>query len=1058
MRRMWFGLGAALVSGPACEPAASRCGDGAPEVGVFCFPDREVVRVGHGFAPEAIALLDVDDDGNLDLAAVNPARQTLSVTWGGPDGSFTRLTSWPIGETVAGLAHGDLDGDGNLDLASALPDSDAVAVLYGNGKREFTLRRHAAGDTPHNILALDLDGGPPELVTANLGDGSLSVLRRGVADPPTIVGGGPFGLAAGDLDGDGSTDLAVTLREADAVQVMRNAAGVLVPGAYHQVGRVPGTIVVGELDGDSELDLATADELGGTVSVVLGDGAGGAREHMRWPVMQQPNGLAIVRGGGVPAVLAVLSAETSELLRLDPRTGATAPGGTAGVASAIAAADLDRDGREEIVYGARAEGTVGGLVPGEGVRLTSQWRAPAVATLAAVDIGGDGIEELVVALDDGDLAIWRGPEDAFTAEPIHHRLTSVRSILRGDLDGDGLDDLVLLGRRGNSPRDAITTLVQADGGFRITAVSMEPPGQVDRLLLGDVGGDGIVDVVFTTNNYPAGRQLMWLRGDGHGELGAPELVDGHGPQVLASIDIDGDAALDLVGLGSDGRQVYIVEDVTAGNEPSAIETPRGVFDMAAADLDDDGKPDLLICVPEGMHRIADPIGAPSTRTVVITDPCIQIEPRDLDADGDLDVLVQLFDSGVLANRLRLGVLLNDGAGVLSDLGQPVIPGRVQAFTTLAGGAGWPRIVVSTTDLVESFAFELGPALVETPRGELGAPMAGHFADLDGDGQPDWRAANRRELAVAFGRDGGVGPTQHVPLTGLVEADVSELVSMVHADLDDDGADELVLLGLVDNPTVPLRSLAVIRVDAPGEFRGELVTRLAGAVNSVMARDLDGDRRVDLLTVERTQDHIRLTRLPGRGDGSFEPALSQQLVISDVYGSPSLAALDGDDRLDLVISTTEGLYVARGQEGGDFDSPRIWWHTNNVIRDFVPGDFNADRRLDLVVSGNSGLLLLRGDGEGNLGTPRELLAGYGTQVTAADLDGDGVAELIVMTYDISGARLWTGRNSGDGGFVFTSRPWSAPFAQHISVLDLDSDDAPEIVVHDGGGLTIVRQQP
>jgi len=1055
---MWVGLGAALVCGLACEPAPSRCGDGAPEVGVFCFPDREVVRVGHGFAPGAIALLDLDNDGNLDLAAVNPAKQTLSITWGGPDGKFTRLTSWPVGEAVAGLAHGDLDGDGTLDLASALPDSNAAAVLYGNGEREFTLRRHATGDTPHNILALDLDGGLPELVTANLGDGSLSVLRRGVADPPTIVGPGPHGLAAGDLDGDGSIDLAVTLREADAVQVMRNAAGVLVPGMLHKVGSVPGAIVVGDLDGDGKLDLATADELGGTVSVVLGDGAGGTLDQMRWPVMHQPSGLAIVRGGGVPAVLGVLSAETSELLRLDPRTGSTAPGGTAGVASAIAAADLDSDGREEIIYGASAQGKVGSLVPGAGVRLTSQWRAPAVVTLAALDIGGDGFEELVVALADGDLAIWRGPDDAFTVEPLDIALTSVQTITRGDLDGDGLDDLVLLGSRGNSPRDALITLVQADGGFRMTEVSIELPGRVDRLLLGDVGGDGLVDVVFTTYNYSEGRQLMWLRGDGHGELAAPELVPGHGPQVLASIDIDGDAALDLVGLGSDGRQVYIVEDVTAGNVPSAIETPRGVFALAAGDLDGDGKPDLLMCVPEGMSRIADPIGAPSIRTMVIADPCAQIALRDLDADGDLDILVRLIDTGVITNRLRLGVLRNDGAGTLTYLGQPVIPGTIAAFTTLASGPAWPRVAVVTGDFVESFAFELGPALVETSRGELGGAMAGRFADLDGDGHPDWRAANKRELAVAFGRDGGLGPTQHVPLTGLVDADVTELVSMVHADLDADGADELVMLGVVDNPILALRSLAVIRVDAPGEFRGELVTRLAGAVNSVMARDLDGDRRVDLLAFERTEEVIQLTRLRGRGDGSFEPALSQQLVISDIYGAPALAELDGDDRLDLMISTSKGLHVARGQEGGDFDAPRLWWRTHSVVREIVPGDFNADRRIDLVVSGNSGLSLLRGDGQGMLGTPRTLLSEYITPVTAADLDGDGVAELIAMNSTSAGTRLWTGRNAGDGSFAFTSRPMGSAESTDISVLDLDADDAPEIVLHDGAGLTIVRQQP
>lgn len=1064
MRRTWVGLCAALVNGPACEPAASRCGDGAPEVGVFCFPDREVVRVGHGFAPEAIALVDIDGDGNLDLAAVNPVKQTLSVGWGGPDGDFTRLSSWPVGETVAGLAHGDLDGDGTLDLASALPGSNAVVVLYGNGKRDFTLRRHATGDTPRNVIALDLDGGLPELVTANRGDGSLSVLRRGVADPPTIVGPGPHGLAAGDLDGDGHVDLAVTLREADAVQVMRNVAGVLVPGALHQVGSVPGAIVVGDLDGDGELDLASADELGGTVSVVIGDGTGGAREHLRWPVMQQPTGLAIVRGGGVPAVLAVLSAETSELLRLDPRTGLTAPGGTAGVASAIAAADLDRDGREEIIYGAGAQGTVGSLVLGEGVRLTSQWRAPSVVTLAAVDVGGDGSEEIVVALADGDLAIWRGPDDAFTAEPLAIGLNAVRTITRGDLDGDGLDDLVVSGLRGNSPRTALVTLVQTEGSFSMVGGSVELPGGLDRLLIGDIGGDGVTDIVVSTAPFASGpiAGLWWLEGDGTGMLGAPALLDPRTQQDMTRIDLDGDAALDVVGLTSDRRALMLFGNIGPDKDFHEIAAPRGSVALAAGDLDADGTDDLVVCDRSGLTRVPDPVGAPSTVMSLTDEVCFEVRLQDMDSDGDLDVLLRLPDLSSTVQRLRVGVLYNNGAGVLTDMGKVVIPGVVFAWTTAIGGPTGPRIIAATREHVESFALEIGPALIETPRGALGAAKVGQFIDLDGDGRPDWRGATGTELAVAFGRDGGLGPTQHVPFAALVEADVTEVVSVVHADLEHDGTSEVITLGVVDNPSLPLRSMSVIRVDAPGDFRGEVITRIAGAASSILARDLDGDHRVDLLAVELTGNQIHLTRLPGRGDGAFEVARTQSLYLNDAYGSPILAEIVGDDRLDLVISTADGLFVARGDDQGFFARPGAWWSTKDHIYDLVFGDFDADRRTDLIFAGGTGLSLLRGDGEGAVGSPRRLIDWYGYPATAADLDGDGVAEVLVAEHTLENRRrLRTGRNPGDGKFVFSSRdlgPGGPAAPQDISVLDLDADGAPEIVLHDGDGLTIVRQRP
>jgi hypothetical protein len=226
-------------------------------------------------------------------------------------------------------------------------------------------------------------------------------------------------------------------------------------------------------------------------------------------------------------------------------------------------------------------------------------------------------------------------------------------------------------------------------------------------------------------------------------------------------------------------------------------------------------------------------------------------------------------------------------------------------------------------------------------------------------------------------------------------------------------------------------------------------------------DLDGDRHADILVSEASEEGIQLTRLRGRGDGSFEGAVSQQLALPAVYYSVSLSELDGDDRLDLVILTADGVHVARGQDGGDFDAPRMLWRSGGGYQSMIFGDFNADRRTDLVTAGSTGLMLLRGRGNGTFAAPRRLLSVFTFSLAAGDLDGDGVDELLTTSVSSGIGSLAIGRNLGDGNFVFRSRsigPIANSISPGISVLDLDGDGAQEIVLQDPDGLTIRRQTP
>jgi hypothetical protein len=258
--------------------------------------------------------------------------------------------------------------------------------------------------------------------------------------------------------------------------------------------------------------------------------------------------------------------------------------------------DVNGDGNRDLVY-LIGDQVVVDLGDGAGT-FPDRIDGPTVfgATLETPDLDGDGTADLVVLEPyDGMLHAYLANGDAsFTETTALTGLSEPSSVARGDLNGDGLEDVAV----GSAAGQTVATYVSS-GAALTYATGLSVHGAVPGVAIADVSGDGHPDLAYTVNEPTTDSSGVFrVLGDGSGGLMTPlpALVAADGACGIVGADLDGDGRADLAYVNSLTSSVGVLLSAGAGGFEAeatypAADTPLVIV---AGDVTNDGVPDLVV--------------------------------------------------------------------------------------------------------------------------------------------------------------------------------------------------------------------------------------------------------------------------------------------------------------------------------------------------------------------------------------------------------------------------------------------------------------------------------
>jgi hypothetical protein len=356
------------------------------------------------------------------------------------------------------------------------------------------------------------------------------------------AGADPFGVAAGDFNGDGDLDLAVTNNSGNTVSVLLgNGDGMFKPHVDYATGSHPESIIVQDFNNDGKLDLAIANCTSGTISILLGKGDGTFQPHVDYAAQTSPQFLVAgdFNGDG----------------KLDLAVANYGPDYSAGSVSVFLGKG-DGTFEAQQVYGA-------GINP-FGI-MTGDFDHDSKLDLAVVN--NNGIWGVSVLLGNGD-GSFRGPVLYVTG-------ANPRVGVVGDFNGDGNLDLAV----GDCIQNSLSVLMGDGLGQFSSPTNYATGNNVQAVAGGDFDLDGKLDLV-ATNQLSNSVSVLLGNGDGTFQSHVDYATDA-GPMGVVVADLNGDGLPDLATANISAGTVSVLLNANRGTGTKLVSAlnPANVYQL-----------------------------------------------------------------------------------------------------------------------------------------------------------------------------------------------------------------------------------------------------------------------------------------------------------------------------------------------------------------------------------------------------------------------------------------------------------------------------------------------
>ncbi|PYV12943.1 MAG: hypothetical protein DMG07_15875, partial [Acidobacteria bacterium] len=600
-------------------------------------------------------IADLNGDGYPEIVFCNyihnyPGIRSAYVYWGGQGGyDTTRRIQLPT-NWAAGVAAADLNGDGYPDLVFANegvePGLEAIssttthdAFIYWGGATGFDPARRTLlatrGASDVVVADINKDGYPDiAFITNNPSAHEVRVFWGGASAYSNqrvqiLALPAPTSIRAGDVNGDGFQDLVVTAARGVYV-ILGGADGLNAERMIQLASHVARDSCIGDFNGDGFADIAIANASDGKSTAVpsfiyWGSKNGFSADNRSELPTLGAAGVATgdLNGDGYPdLVFANLNDDRSfdvpSYIYWGSSTG-FAPYLRSSLqsfgATSISIADMNRDGRPDVLLVNRNSGTVWGKQLNTHIFWGNPHHSYSTALMSSLpvrspygvvagDLNDDGFLDLVFPSSSSKASwLYLGGKEGFSAwRRLDLPTGTVFGASAADLNRDGYLDLVFTGISDTGDNSAVI-LWGSPRGYTETNRTIVPlkMKKSESNLIADVNRDGFLDLIFP-DFYSGTLQILWGSAKGYSESRSWTKVLSAGNVSLA--DLNGDGYLDFVVTGGfdPAKKSHNAKTRIFWGTPEGTPSPDGVVELegyeseqcAIADLNHDGYLDLVL--------------------------------------------------------------------------------------------------------------------------------------------------------------------------------------------------------------------------------------------------------------------------------------------------------------------------------------------------------------------------------------------------------------------------------------------------------------------------------